>query len=277
MSEIDIESNDSNDSNESTENNDKIFVVVDYRERELYERLRLLISDEGIVTTSNLLMGDIVFVRGGCSPDSNGLLYLERKTIADLSSSISDGRYHEQKQRITSNVERGRIVYVVEGRIPSAPTHYMSDVKITSIHSALLHTAFRDTIVVHRTTDCNDTAVFIHQLWKRIVKTPDEWDGYFRRSGVACVVDKALYMKRSDNNKPEVAFVNMLAQVNGCSARIAEAITKKYVTMYQLIMAYHAEPCESRPKMLENIVVEKRRIGKVLSNRIYEHLCVSVQ
>jgi len=259
---------------------DKIFVIVDYREKELYDRLRLLIDDEGIVTTSNLLMGDIVFVRSRELPETitdGGMLYMERKTIADLSSSISDGRYHEQKQRITSNVERGRIVYVVEGRIPSTPTYYMNEVKITSVHSALLHTAFRDNIIVHRTADCSETAVFVFQLWKRITKTPDEWEGYFSRSGVACVqpvADKALYMKRSDNNKPEVAFVNMLAQVNGCSARIAEAITQKYATMYALVTAYDKEPCEVRPKMLENIVVDKRRVGKVLSSRIYEYLCV---
>ena len=253
----------------------QISIHVDYREKELYERLRGFIGDEGVVSTQNLAMGDVVIMRGG----DKEMLYLERKTVADLSSSLSDGRYHEQKLRMTSNVERGRIVYIIEGRIPATPTHFMSEAKLTGIHSAVLHTTFRDGIVVYRTTDCNDTAVFVYQLWRRISKHPDEWDEYSGRKAVEAIpTDKssttALYMKRCDNNTPETAFANMLAQVNGCSVRIAEAITKKYATMDALVMAYHDQPCESRPQMLEDIVVEKRRIGKVLSRRIYEYLCV---
>ena len=260
---------------EDSSSSNRVEIRVDYRERDLYERLAdmLGVLADVVIRPCNLLMGDVVIGRGA---EHGGYVTIERKTVADLSSSITDGRYHEQKTRMLANVGRGRMVYVVEGAVPSAPTHFMNETKLQSIHSAILHATFRDRIVVYRTMDVADTATFIVQLWKRISKDPVVWDEYFQRgSGVVDLeptADPALYMRKCANNTPEFVFLNMLAQVSGCSTRIASAVAKEYGTMYGLIQAYQATPEATRPDLLANVMVEKRRLGKVLSRRIYECL-----
>ena len=57
-------------------------LVIDYRERALLSRLT--------AETKNLILGDVCIQKEG-----QDILILERKTVADLSASICDGRYQD--------------------------------------------------------------------------------------------------------------------------------------------------------------------------------------
>ena len=72
--------------------------------------------------TDVLNLGDILVKN-----DDEELLLIERKTIADLLSSIKDGRYAEQSLRLYNNeLPNNRIVYLVEGVVPgSVKKHYL--------------------------------------------------------------------------------------------------------------------------------------------------------
>ncbi len=84
-------------------------IILDYRETQLIEQLK----DQLEIQVENLIIGDIVFKR------ENVIEFcLERKTLADLASSIKDGRLHEQKSRILECVPPKRCFYLVEGQIP---------------------------------------------------------------------------------------------------------------------------------------------------------------
>ena len=79
-------------------------LIIDNRERDLikwfedhndkYNENKIQFSKE------NLDLGDIIFKKNG-----KMVILIERKTFSDLSSSIKDGRYKEQKNRILNSVK----------------------------------------------------------------------------------------------------------------------------------------------------------------------------
>ena len=83
-------------------------LVLDVRENELIKRFKLLKID---YITEQLDLGDIKVLL-----DDEIVSIIERKTINDLSASIKDGRYKEQKLRLlNTDIDRTKIVYVIEG------------------------------------------------------------------------------------------------------------------------------------------------------------------
>ena len=89
----------------------KYKILLDYREKELINSFqnhynnnidKLIKSNkkksiEYEYENKNLLVGDINY-----EIDNKLVLIIERKTVNDLSQSIKDGRYREQKARIRS-------------------------------------------------------------------------------------------------------------------------------------------------------------------------------
>ena len=235
-----------------------IKVLVDYREKGLISLIKIPFE------TINLEIGDIQVL-----DDDKILLVLERKSISDLNSSIRDGRYHEQKQRLVSNIDRHRIVYIIEGEIPESGMYIERD----KIYSSILHTIFRDNIKVYRTENIADTAEFLNEIVSRIIKKTPDWLSFLDGQGLsyALETDKKVYdkvaTKKSDNNTPSVAFVNMLAQIPGCSTKIGEKLVETYKTMPTLIKELETGGLG----YLKDFQLENRKLGPVLSSRIYNY------
>ena len=82
-----------------------MIVKVDYREKKLISSLGSLVNANeeytGKITIEsvNLLLGDICI----CDDDGREILIIERKTLADLESSIKDTRYREQSIRLNQS------------------------------------------------------------------------------------------------------------------------------------------------------------------------------
>ena len=99
-------------------------IVLDNRERSLATALgALLTRDTGSIDmeVAVLSVGDVE-IRQQQQQQSEGseiprdlLFVFERKTWSDLASSICDGRWAEQKARMTETIGAGRIAYIVEG------------------------------------------------------------------------------------------------------------------------------------------------------------------
>ena len=94
-------------------------IQVDYREKLLISLITVPIE------VVNLEMGDIQIIK-----DDKPLIIIERKSVSDLNSSIRDGRYHEQKHRLINNVDRQRIVYIIEGQIPDSHHKFIDRDKV---------------------------------------------------------------------------------------------------------------------------------------------------
>ena len=236
-----------------------VHVQVDYREKALISLISVPIE------VVNLEMGDVQILK-----DNKPLIIIERKSVSDLNSSIRDGRYHEQKHRLVSNIDRNRIVYIIEGNIPNNQHKFIERDKV---YSSILHTIFRDGLIVYRTENIADTAEFINELLNRVIKKPEDWVGFLEGNGVnhALDTDKKVYdkvaTKKSDNNTPTVAFINMLAQIPGCSTKMGEKLVETYKTMPELIKALDVGGVDT----LKDLPLENRKLGPVLSGRIYNY------
>ena len=236
---------------------------VDYREKALIA----LLQPQCQVATLDI--GDIQIVLN----DKIEIIF-ERKTLADLHSSVRDGRYHEQKARVCSNIALHRFIYILEGDLSNNISKY---VNIDVVYSAMLNTMFRDGIVVYKTSGVVETTSFLREIFARFTSKTLEWCNYLSRdttttSSLNIVPDiKVLFQntKKSANINPCITFTNMLAQIPGCSTKLAHTIVEKYSTMNLLVHAYNTQPnIKSKEILLKDIP----KIGPILSKRIYHYL-----
>ena len=97
-----------------------IKLLIDYREKSIIDYFSKNKPDNSEI--KNLDIGDFIFKINGIET-----IIIERKTMCDLASSITDKRLKEQKYRIlNSNFSLQNIIYIIEGKY--------SDVKYGSVN-----------------------------------------------------------------------------------------------------------------------------------------------
>jgi ERCC4-type nuclease len=238
-------------------------IKVDYREKVLYAQLIQKLDNIELI---NLDLGDIQI-----HIDDQIQIIFERKTISDLNQSIKDGRYHEQKARLVSNFKRNRIIYILEGAMPLETSKYIDK---NIIYSSMLHTIFRDGIFFYRTTGVEDTSNFIYELYTRFIKNKEEWISFLNGNNYQDALEPDIKVfqntKKSDNITPNVSYINMLSQIPGCSTKIAKEISLNYNSMALLLQQYLIN--DKPEQLLKDIKLENRKIGPILSKRIYHFL-----
>ena len=108
------------------------FIVIDTHECKLKDHF----SSHEHIKFQLLEVGDIILYK-----ESKPILVIERKTLADLYSSIKDGRWKEQKARLISNFPTYKILYLIENMHINA--HCINQ---KTIIGSLINTLLRDNI-----------------------------------------------------------------------------------------------------------------------------------
>ena len=101
----------------------------------------------------NLDIGDFLITDN----ENNILIIIERKKYADLSASIKDGRYKEQKERLIHSIPyKVRKIYLLEG-------NNMKDFQfpLKTFESVIINTMIRDGIFVFMSKNTDETVNFI--------------------------------------------------------------------------------------------------------------------
>jgi ERCC4-type nuclease len=137
-------------------------VIIDEREKELYEKCYSIVNLEGNTTYIQLFkqvlpLGDILIHTDEDKP----VLLIERKTFADLLSSIKDGRYEEQSYRLSHSNEyfMHSIVYLIEGLYSGLK----SQTEKKTIYSAMTSLNYFKGFSVFKTSTIRESAEFI--IW----------------------------------------------------------------------------------------------------------------
>lgn len=261
----------------------KVVLLLDSREvgfnkqRHFFEnRLR----EHGIlVERRGLPLGDILWViRTPSKQEYVCDVIVERKTVEDLAQSIKDGRYWEQKSRISKSSVSMRI-YLVEGDIKR-----VSGIAPKAVETAIIETRLCG-FFVQQTTSQDATCEYLLRLHKNI-------ENKFKQGGYSLGDPNLRYETFNTNSRgatPETVkqhFQAMLLQVPNCSPDKARAITDIYPTPDSLYRAYFP-PGQGAPdqiddwhrkvQLLENIQagVGKRRIGPKLSATLASLYCQS--
>lgn len=221
-------------------------IVLDNREHKLID----FFSDSKV---SQLDIGDILYV----NTDSNETVcIIERKTLDDLSSSIIDGRYKEQKQRLLASGIK--VIYIIEGLAKNS-----HGVKYSTLQSAILNMQLRDNITVIKTKNIEETSHIIVMLKDKLQflsSSPlDEIKSY----------NPCISSKKKNNISKELVFENQLACIPGISSKTAKDILHIYPTLKSLILKYHQLTSD---KEREHLLCSINGIGPVISLKVYNFL-----
>ena len=238
---------------------------IDFREKSVIE---LFDKEETDYRTEvlSLPVGDFVI-----KDELSEQLYciIERKTMEDLSASIKDGRFREQKKRLLESVgQPHRVIYIIEGYKATGNKKLLPK---DTLESAILNLSFKHDYKVVYTFDTDDTFYKLKKLYKKI----RDKEYIFNGNSNVDTVDVSLISKTKKMNNN--IFVNQLCVIPGVSMSIANCIVSKYSTMSGLLEHYNnCKADKERELMLVDITInEKRRIGKVLSKKIYISLFYS--
>lgn len=244
--------------------------------------------------TRALSVGDAMWIaRERALPNREIVLdhIIERKRLDDLVASIKDGRFHDQKFRLTKSGV-GNVTYIIED-YNIGDTGNMRE----SIETAMSSTQVVNGFFVKRTAKLDDTIRYLVRMTKML-------EGIYARQPLPLIpsnlVDSRTYpalLRHLETAFPALRFyptytdfsslisksgaltlrdvyLKMLMCVRGVSVEKAAEIQKLYPTPKMLIEAYEA--CEGDKEKLEMIMkaldghIGRKKVSGVLSGKIAE-------
>jgi len=254
----------------------------------------------------NLQIGDII-IRHQIEANDSSRTYniiLERKCITDMIASIKDGRYKEQKIRLQSEVAKNTdttaqtiIAYILEG----SQNELRLQQDKTMLNGSIISSLFRDKIPIIRTYTLQETLDIIIRLHERLIKDKND---FFPQKEIDEQIleniqdvsnleapDKIedsntncnLYLQsikkcKKDNINPKLWNQMCYMNIPGISSNIAIKISEVYPTIKSLFEAYEKCSTDAEKELLLSGILltetekQKRRIGNVVSKRVYEFL-----
>ena len=241
--------------------------IIDNRERKIIDELKeSLISNDIKYELKNLDIGDFEF-----EIKSNKII-IERKTVDDLVASIKDGRYKEQKIRLLQLQKEGmQIIYIIEGDINSK----VGRIGPKTFRSVIINGIIRDGIYTYVSSGIENTVDFLMKTYKMISMNESIFNKnnssnnnkILNENEYASCIKKA----KKDNLTIRVCFINQLSQIPGVSSKMAIAISEQFPNMMELIRNVEIEEGDTLCDIRYGN--SQRKIGPVVSERIYEYLC----
>lgn len=250
----------------------RVKVHVDYREKYIKEYFEKNREFENIVETKNLEIGDIIIYI-----NEKPTILIERKTVKDLASSITDGRLREQKFRISSSsIPKDKIIYLIEGELDEK---LYGRVDKKTLQGSLINTMIRDDYKVYRTKDPKESVYFLVRLINKIRNDKSKLikiENIKEEDKIRNEYCETVVLSKKGNMTPMTFNQVIFLQIPGLSARIVREIQKIYPSIKDLVLTYeNIEHIEEREELLEEILVptetgKQRRIGLIISKRIYD-------
>jgi ERCC4-type nuclease len=269
-------------------------IYIDCREHYLKEQCQKLSNTNKLfehikIHSESLDVADIIIK----SLDETECVYIERKTVADLSASIKDGRYREQSLRLSSLPSHNHnIVYIIEGKMTEGLSQLSSGFGGTVLNKQTLYTAMISMLLykgfsVIRTQSPCDTADFIMLTARKIAdskksmfyKTPSTTSesGIIDNSKENNEMPTPSYasvirQKKKDNITTENIGVIMLSQIPSVSSSTAEVIIQKHLSIPRLIT-----DIQNDPECLNTLTItlsngKSRKISKTACSNIVKFL-----
>lgn len=245
---------------------------IDNREQKIKQHFR---SQNIEFTANNLALGDFIFTY-----DDKLVVIIERKTIADLASSIKKGRYREQKFRLLSNYPKEKIIYLIEGDLSGNLENELYGLKTKTYYTTITNLILRDQIGVYQTTNLVNTIHFLENLRRKISQSGNCFKINAKASNTQYLEALQLNSEKKKNITPTRCFQFQLNQIPGISNMISQTIVEKYHNIFNLCQDYQKTEESQRSQMLANELCQlkngkTRKIGKKASDKIYQYLCVN--
>ncbi|CAI2162170.1 12816_t:CDS:2 [Funneliformis geosporum] len=278
----------------------EVILILDNREVKLKkdrDYIQDSLQQKGLtISVRNLELGDVIWVARKCNSLSQQELVLdyviERKRMDDLVGSIKDGRFREQKFRL-SRSGMGQIIYLIEDYNLKEVAEFGMD----AIKSAMSSTQVLNGFFLKRTSTIDQSIDYLVRMTKMLKKLYENTtlysipDGAIYRNNfldlkqhLATIyanrtfhVSYASYSELNSKSRSltlKDTFIKLLLTVRGISVEKAAEIVKVYSTPHHLFEAYNSlNNEETKKKMLMEIggnMIRRRKIGTSLSDKIYQ-------
>lgn len=265
-----------------------MYLLIDYREYDFIKKLsEFAFIENDIVKTikinnielifkvCSLPIGDFIIKESlDNNSDSSIQVIIERKSINDLCSSITDGRFREQKLRLLESInDSKKITYIIEGNKTNLKQRLSQNV----INGSILNLIYKHNYNVISTENKLDTFNNIILLYKKL--KGKEFGECTQNQNIVKLIKKSDSMQ---SNK----LINTLTLIPGISLNISNIIISDLsknenfnLTIKSIIDKYNDLENEVDKELLfcEIIISNKngkiRKIGKCLSKKIYEFFC----
>lgn len=228
------------------------------------------------IVQKQLPIGDVII----CSDDGKEQVIIERKTLADMASSIVDGRYKEQSARLCAcNVNNHNIIYLIEGVMNN---YFSNRLERKSLLSSLVSIMFFKGFSVYKTNNIQESSEWIVQMAYKLSKSQSS--PFFKNEQDINITSEQGEIKDTNMSKPNYSSVIkrvkkdnittnnigeiMLSQIPGVSILNAQTIMNQYKSIKNLI----AELTEKGESILSNIKQNNRKINKTCVSNIYKYL-----
>lgn len=248
-------------------------ICLDTREHDL------ILSIPNVINTNNLLIDfevkDLQIGDVEIRDSSNGLLCLiERKSLSDLASSITDGRYREQSLRMKEamrEISDHDKYYLIEGDFSqfSRKARYHSRIKPSTLLGVMASLSYGKRFSVVRTMNLQETAEWIVYFTKKVSQIHSERNERNERNeptlnaGNAVNYSSVIVKQKCKNITPENIDEIFLCQIPYIQSVTARGLVDYFGSFYEL-----QKQIQEKTDHLENIRINKRK----LSSRVIQSL-----
>ena len=167
-----------------------MLIKIDNREHELIRVCSQIIGNientsiyKGIkIVIETLPIGDIIL----CDDDTSEKIIIERKSLADLSASIKDGRYAEQSYRLNGSlIHNHNIIYLIEGDLSKKTSNiFKENMDKTTLYSAMFSLNYYKGFSVLRSINTEESALIICNMAYKLNKSLKKNSFYSNSSSV---------------------------------------------------------------------------------------------
>lgn len=192
-------------------------LIIDSREGDL---AKYLLKQGTEFEIRSLPIGDV------CIQDDDGaiIMLFERKTITDMLSSISDGRYEEQSFRLEqSGLQKNNIYYIIEGNVDTYVGAGAGLYSKSTIHSCMFSLSYVKEFSLLSTNSLSHTGDIIIKFFGKLITNST----IVKKQTNSTYIDSVKLTKKG-NVTDEMVNVMMLAQIPKVSKKSAETIMGKY-------------------------------------------------
>lgn len=215
-------------------------LIIDSRETKLLSLIQVPHKIE------SLPIGDILL------ESSDNRLLIERKTCDDLTASIKDGRYREQRSRLLSwKRENQKVLYVIEGCLDEDRV-------------VLQRLMIAYDIPVWKTSNLEETRDYIEWIYKNGL------DVFFKkRDGEKDQIENMRFSKDQSKKKiitPKNLLISTLLSIHGVSYEMARHLSEPYSDIRGFVDGF--DP--TLPFEYKTLSGKTKKIGKAVVDRIFE-------
>lgn len=231
----------------------QVAAFVDTRERELIPLLHPW-------SARTLPVGDIWIGLSGEDVGPGGIV-AERKTTDDLEASILDGRYREQRTRLTTYCQQrgARPLYIIEGMMD----RLWGKLTAETMQKYLNRLALRYGVAVIHTESTEATAALCKMLAAQIAADAAV---FVAADPAALAYSSTVSVSKKENrDNPRNFAAAALQGCPGVSAAAAEAVLSAYGGTLTGVWA-------AEESTLATVVVGKRKLGPAVAKRLWNCL-----